>query len=645
MHLRASNPPPKPLMIWDGECHFCKRWIERWREITAGKVDYATYQEAAARFPEIPIEQFKRSVVLIEPDGEAFFAAEAVYRSLRYRSSRKWLAWSYDHVPGFAGISEAAYKFIARHRSHGSTFTRLLWGNDVRPPTYFWARRWFLRMLGLAYLIAFVSLWVQIDGLVGSDGVSPVSRFLPAVQQQLGTDAYFLLPTLCWFDSSNAFLHFLCSGGIVLSLLLIFGVAPALSLAALFVFYLSLTIAGQVFLNFQWDVLLLETGFLSIFLAPWRLWPRELMWWPGSATAATAYPVSRTGLFLLKFLLFKLMLMSGVVKLTSGDDSWGWLNHSFHWSALTALDYHYWSQPLPTVFAWWADKTPEWFKHFSVAFCLAVEIIVPFFIWAPRRPRLIAAGLIIFLQIVIALTGNYCFFNLLTIALCLLLIDDAAIGRSVEGRARASLASQELRPPNARLITSRLLAYATIAVIAVTFPINAWLIFSAFKPQSRPPGLLANLYEQLEAFRIVNGYGLFRVMTKDRGEIVIEGSTDGIDWKPYEFKWKPGDVKRAPGWCAPHQPRLDWQMWFAALESPEQNPWLVGLIVRLLEGSRDVSGLLARNPFPDKPPQYIRAMFYRYRFTNSEEHRQTGAWWTRQELREYLPTISRDQLR
>jgi lipase maturation factor 1 len=645
MHLRASNPPPKPLMIWDGECHFCKRWIERWREITAGKVDYATYQEAAARFPEIPIEQFKRSVVLIEPDGEAFFAAEAVYRSLRYRSSRKWLAWSYDHVPGFAGISEAAYKFIARHRSHGSTFTRLLWGNDVRPPTYFWARRWFLRMLGLAYLIAFVSLWVQIDGLVGSDGVSPVSRFLPAVQQQLGTDAYFLLPTLCWFDSSNAFLHFLCSGGIVLSLLLIFGVAPALSLVALFVFYLSLTIAGQVFLNFQWDVLLLETGFLSIFLAPSRLWPRELMWWAGSATAATAYPVSRTGLFLLKFLLFKLMLMSGVVKLTSGDDSWGWLNHSFHWSALTALDYHYWSQPLPTVFAWWADKTPEWFKHFSVAFCLAVEIIVPFFIWAPRRPRLIAAGLIIFLQIVIALTGNYCFFNLLTIALCLLLIDDAAIGRSVEGRARASLASQELRPPNARLITSRLLAYAAIAVIAVTFPINAWLIFSAFKPQSRPPGLLANLYEQLEAFRIVNGYGLFRVMTKDRGEIVIEGSTDGIDWKPYEFKWKPGDVKRAPGWCAPHQPRLDWQMWFAALESPEQNPWLVGLIVRLLEGSRDVSGLLARNPFPDKPPQYIRAMFYRYRFTNSEEHRQTGAWWTRQELREYLPTISRDQLR
>jgi len=649
---RVSNPPPKPLMIWDGECHFCKRWIERWREMTAGKIDYATYQEAAARFPEIPVAQFKRAVALVEQDGETFFAAEAVYRSLRYRPSRKWLAWSYDHVPGFAAISETAYKFIARHRGLGSTLTRLLWGKDVRPPTYFWARRWFLRALGLIYLIAFVSLWVQVDGLVGSNGMSPVSQFLAAVRQQLGPDAYFLLPTLCWLDASNAFLHFLCGGGVVLSLLLIFGIAPALSLVALFVFYLSLTVAGQVFLNFQWDVLLLETGFLSIFLAPWRLWPRDLLLWRGLATPVTATtsaiasPVSRAGLFLLKFLLFKLMLMSGVVKLTSGDDSWGWVNHSFHWTALTGLDYHYWSQPLPTVFAWWTDKSAEWFKHFSVAFCLAVEIIAPFLIWAPRRPRLIAGGLMIFLQIVIGLTGNYCFFNLLTIALCLLLIDDAAIGtfrRDI--RAPISGAPNASRARTDRALPNQLCSYAAIAVIVVTLPINAWLIFSAFKPQSRPPGWFANFYEQLEAFRIVNGYGLFRVMTKDRCEIVIEGSADGIEWLPFEFKWKPGDVKRAPGWCAPHQPRLDWQMWFAALEAPQQNPWLIGLIVRLLEGSRDVNGLLASNPFAGKPPRYIRAMFYRYRFTTSEERRQTGAWWKRQELREYLPTISQDQLR
>src|SRR5438876_8983888 len=259
--FRVSNPPPKPLMIWDGECLFCKMWIERWREITAGKVGYAAYQQAASQFPEIPLDQFKHAMAFIEPDGKTSFAAEAVYRSLQYRSSRKWLEWSYDHVPGFAEVSELAYRFIARQRKVGSAVTRLLWGNDVWPPTYFWAQRWFLRALGLIYLIAFMSLWVQVDGLVGGDGVSPVNQFLPAVYERFGRSAYSLLPTLCWFNSSNSFLHFLCSGGVVLSLLLIVGIAPALSLVALFVFYLSLILAGQTFLSFQLDILLLETGF------------------------------------------------------------------------------------------------------------------------------------------------------------------------------------------------------------------------------------------------------------------------------------------------------------------------------------------------------------------------------------------------
>src|SRR5262249_35565313 len=273
---------------------------------------------------------------------------------------------------------------VARHRKFASAVTRLLWGKDVRRPTYFWAQRWFLRALGAIYLIAFLSLWVQVDGLVGSNGMSPVNQFLPAVRGQVGPEAYGLLPTLCWFNSSDTFLHFLCGSGVLISLLLIFGIAPAVSLVALFVLYLSLTIAGQVFFNFQWDVLLLETGFLSIFFAPWQLWPRELVLWGRSPSSATSSPVSGPGLFLHELLLFKLMLMSGVVKLTSGDDSWGWVNHSVHWSALTALDYHYWSQPLPTVFGWLADESPEWFKHFSVAFCLVIEIVVPFFIWAPR---------------------------------------------------------------------------------------------------------------------------------------------------------------------------------------------------------------------------------------------------------------------
>jgi predicted DCC family thiol-disulfide oxidoreductase YuxK len=614
-HPRVSSPPLKPLLIWDGDCHFCSRWVERWRVITGGGADDATFQEIDDRFPEISREQFQRSLVYIDSEGRVFFAAEAVFRSLVLRRSRKWLAWSYDHVPGFAAISESLYRLVARHRGLASALTRLLWGKDVRPPTYFWARRWFLRLVGLIYLIAFVSLWVQIDGLVGADGISPVSQFLPYVRQQIGTHAWSMLPTLCWFNSSNAFLHFLCGGGVVFSIVLIAGVAPAICLVALFIFYLSLTIAGQAFLSFQWDILLLEAGFLSIFLAPWQLWPKR----------GREPPVSKPAILLLKLLLFKLMVMSGVVKLTSGDPCW--------WD-LSALDYHYWSQPLPTVFGWWADQHPQWLKHFSVVFCLVVEIIVPIFIWAPRRLRLFACGLLVFLQIVIALTGNYCFFNLLTIALCLVLIDDAVVGtarRAVRGA------------PGGRALPFSI--YGAIAVVIVTLPINTWLIYSAFEPEAQPPHLLDRLQSYLERFRIVNGYGLFRVMTKDRKEIVIEGSADGIEWLPYEFKWKPGDVMRVPGWCAPHQPRLDWQMWFAALGSPQERLWFQNLVYRLLQGKSDVTALFARNPFPNAPPRYIRAIFYRYHFTTGAEHRQTGAWWKRQELGEYLPSVSLDQFR
>jgi len=606
-------------MIWDGECHFCRLWIERLDAITGNRVDYAIYQEVAKRFPEIQPEQFQRSVVLVETDGKVYFAAEAVYHSLGYRATRKWLEWSYRHIPGFGAISEATYSSISRHRQFGSVVTHVLWGENVQPPTYIWTQRWFLRALGLVYLIAFISFWVQADGLVGNNGVLPIDQFLPAAREVLGSKSFTTLPTLCWLNASNGFLHFLCGGGVLLSLLLMFGVGPAFCLILLFVFYLSVTIAGQTFLSFQWDILLLETGFLAIFFAPWQFWPKR------RAVAA----VSGISLFLLKLLLFKLMVMSGIVKLTSGDDSW--------WN-LTALDYHYWSQPLPTIFAWWADKHPAWFKHFSVGFCLVVEIIVPFFMWTPRRVRLIACGLVIFLQLSIAITGNYCFFNLLTIALCLLLIDDGVIraGR----RVRTRLARQELRPPKNGGVMQRVAFVTALVVLVVTLPLNAWLIFTAFKPEAEWPRLLGAVYEGVEPFRIVNGYGLFRVMTKDRREIVIEGSSDGIDWKPYEFKWKPGDVKRAPGWCAPHQPRLDWQMWFAALGGPQQNQWFLHLVLCLLQGKRDVSGLLAHDPFPTAPPRYIRASFFRYRFTSTDERRQSGAWWKREELGEYLPEVS-----
>ena len=635
--MRVSNPPPKPVLIWDGECLFCRRWIERWKEITGVDVDYETSQNLGERFPEIPREEFERSVILIEPDGAVSSGAKAVFRSLRSRRSKKWLAWSYEHVPGFAALSEAFYRIIAANRRFASRVTSWLWGKDVRPPTYFAARRWFLRALGLIFLIAFVSLWIQIDGLIGSNGIASVSQLLPAAHTQLGDRAFWVLPTLCWLNSSDAFLHFLCSGGIVLSLFLIFGIAPALSLVGLVIFYLSFAATSDgvlnPFLSYQWDTLLIEAGFLAIFLAPWRLW------W----TKANEPPVSRAAMFLLKLLFFKLMLMSGVVKLSSyqllqdpAEDTW--------WN-LTALNYHYWSQPLPTVIGWWANQSPEWFRRFSVAFCLVVEIIVPFFIWAPRRLRLLACALLIFLQVVIGLTGNYNFFNLLTIALCLLLIDDSVICRGSSSLPRGTLAASPTVARGIRKLADRLSTYAAIAVIVFTLPINLRLIYSAFEPEEEWSPLLGGINTRVEPFRAVNGYGLFRVMTKDRKEIVIEGSADGSEWKPYEFKWKPGDVMRAPGWCQPHQPRLDWQMWFAALGNPRERVWFSQLIIALLRDKAPVTALFEKNPFAESPPRYVRATIYRYRFTTAEEHRQTGAWWKREELGEYLPSVSLEDIR
>jgi predicted DCC family thiol-disulfide oxidoreductase YuxK len=625
--VRAA--PPKPLLIFEGNCHFCRRWIERWRELTAGAVEYAPSQEVAQRFPEIPPEAFDKAVQFIETDGIVFSGAEAVFRSLGHTRGRKWMTWSYERMPGFAAVTEAAYRLIARHRRIASFCTRLLWGEDVRQPAYFASRRWFLRSLGGIYLIAFVSLWMQVDGLIGERGILPVADYLPATRAHFGDKALFFLPTLCWLNSSDAFLHFLCGAGAVVSVLLIAGFLPVVSLILLFVLYLSLTIAGQTFLSFQWDILLLETGFLAIFFAPAR-------WRIGQVSDAA---VSRAGHFLLKLLLFKLMLMSGVVKLTSGDDSW--------WN-LTALDYHYWTQPLPTVFGWWAHQSPEWFRKFSTFFVLFVESVVPFFIWAPRRVRYIACALLIVFQIAIALTGNYCFFNLLSIALCLLLIDDAIwvrkrsmVGRdSVEPSQMApligNLGSTESRPTvwaNGRRITE-------VCALLVLLPLNAMLIFSAFKPHVVVPGPIGTLYDYVEPFRIANGYGLFRVMTKSRLEIIVEGSADGIDWLPYEFKWKPGDVNQPPHWAAPHQPRLDWQMWFAALGTYRQNPWFLGLTRELLSNNPEVTALLAHNPFPDKPPLFVRSIVYDYRFTSVAERRSTGAWWKREERGEYLPAVS-----
>ncbi len=606
---KVNRPPAQPLMVFDGDCHFCRRWIERWREMTGGRVEYLPSQKVASRFPEIPAEEWANAVQLIEPDGTVYRAAEAVFRALSYGRRGAWLSVLYDRLPGFAPVTEAAYRMVAGSRTAASRATRLLWGTDVRRPTYAAARELFLRALGAIYLVAFVSFWVQAEGLVGSRGILPVADFLEAARAHFGGSAPGSLPTLFWLDASDATLHLLCAAGVVLSLCLLAGFAPVISLIGLFLAYLSLTVGGQAFLSFQWDILLIETGFCAIFLAP-------AGWW---LSRARTRPVSRAGLFLLKLLLFKLMFMSGAVKLTSGDPSW---------AGLSALNYHYETQPLPTVLGWWMAQGPGWLKAGTTFFILFAELAVPFLIWAPRRLRLIAASLLAGLQLGIMLTGNFAFFNLLALALGLLLLDDTILGRR---RPQAG------PPPDGFGLWWR---RAGALVLLLTLPFHLVLIVSSVRPTLEWPRPVTRAYAVLAPFHIVNGYGLFRVMTRTRPEIVIEGSADGIDWKPYEFRWKPGPLDGAPRWVAPHQPRLDWQMWFAALGRYDMNPWFLRLLERLFENEPSVTGLLAKNPFPGEPPRYLRARLFRYHFTDPATRRETGAWWRAHELGEYIPTVS-----
>ncbi|CAN5642373.1 lipase maturation factor family protein [soil metagenome] len=603
-HCTVANPPSKPLMIFDGDCHFCRRWVERWREITGDRVEYATSQEVSQRFPEIPQSEFANAVQLVEPSGEVFRGAAAVFRSLGKAGGRRWMAAGYERVPGVAPVTEAAYAVIARNRQLASTATRWLWGNDVRRPTYYHARRWFLRALGLVYLIAFISVWVQVEGLMGEHGLTPAGEMLSLSREMSGggtAGLWLKQPTLCWISSSGAMLHALCAAGAIAAALLTFGLLPVPALLVCFGCYLSLMVPGEVFFSYQWDILLLETGFVALFVTPLQ----------SSMAAGRDAPVSRIGWFLVTFLLFKLMFMSGVVKLTSGDETW--------WNAI-ALDYHYWTQPLPTLLAWFADKNPEWLKKAAVAATLLIETVVPFFIWAPRRLRHSAAAVMILLQVGIALTGNYGFFNLLPAVLCLLLFDDTLW----RGR-HAGIISHRETP-----------TWIPAVVLAVTLPLNLWLISTAF---GQPPRWAKPLYSLFEPFRIANGYGLFRVMTKERPEIVFEGTADGVNWRPYEFRWKPGNPMRPPQWNAPHQPRLDWSMWFAALGSRRDRLVVARLTRALLRNEPAVLGLLGENPFADTPPASVRATIFDYRFTSSEERRRTGAWWKRDEGAELLPPV------
>ena len=489
--------------------------------------------------------------------------------------------------------------------------------------------RWlFLRGLAAAHLAAFVSLWLQVDGLLGSRGILPVQRYLETTRRRRGGPDPLRVPTLFWASDADLALHLACGAGVAFSILLALGVAPAPSLVALWALYLSFAAVGQVFLSYQWDILLLEASLLALLVAPWGLLPASGVGPLPVPAGAAGGSVSAVGLLLLWWLLFRLVFQSGVGKLTSGDRAW---------RDLEAVRFHWWTQPLPAWTAWFVDKLPRSFHRAATLATHVLEIGFPLLLLGPREVRLVAVGGTVFLQLLILATGNYNFFNLLTIALSVLLVDDAAWRTLMPGGVADAVAGP------AGAVDGSAAPVRTAVGLAVGAPVLAVSgahVWRTFRPGAGLPRWLRALVRAVQPFRSVNSYGLFRVMTKRRPEILVQGSRDGETWETYEFRWKPGDPARRPRFCEPHQPRLDWQMWFAALDSFQRAPWFRAFLTRLLEGSAPVRKLLARDPFPDRPPTYVRAELYEYRFTGWEEWRRTGRWWKRDRVGRYAPVLT-----
>jgi hypothetical protein len=287
---------------------------------------------------------------------------------------------------------------------------------------------------------------------------------------------------------------------------------------------------------------------------------------------------------------------------------------------------HYWTQPIPTWTAWYAHHLPMAFQKFSCFVMFVIELGFPFLIFLPRQPRYLAFFGLFGLQLVIAATGNFAYFNVLAMVLCIPLLDDSFFPRLAR---RLATKRSRLRWPR----------WITVPAGTVILLVSTMILCGSLGWRPDWPRPLRDLHEALYPFRSIGSYGLFANMTETRPEIVVEGSDDGVTWQAYEFKWKPGDLNRPPGFVAPHQPRLDWQMWFAALGNYRGNAWFMNFLVRLLQGSKPVLDLMEYNPFPDHPPAIVRAVYYQYYFTSPEERRETGAWWKREQVGLYCPPI------
>ena len=487
-----------------------------------------------------------------------------------------------------------------------------------RSRSSFWLTRFaILRLLGFVYFFAFLSAARQVVPLLGSDGLTPATSWMRYVANALGSGfaGFLQYPSLFWAGASDRALVAVAWLGAGLSLFVIAGFANGILLGVLWLLYMSFVHVGQEWYAYGWEIQLLETGFLAIFLCPLldpRPFPRR--------------PPPRLVLWLFGWLIFRIMLGAGLIKIR-GDSCW---------RDLTCLDHHYLTQPIPNPLSPWFHFHPPLVHKLEAAYNHVVELGACWLALAPDRWRRlrVAGGLaMLAFQISLILSGNLSFLNYLTIVPVLACFDDAFLRRFLPGHVRAAAAHAAETAVESR--TGRVAATALAALVAVlSIPVAVNLL--------SPDQVMNTSFDSLD---LVNTYGAFGTVGRERFEIVFEGTRDAIPgdsarWTAYEFPAKPGDPVRRPAFIAPYQPRLDWSIWFAAMSTPDQYPWTLHFIWKLLHGDRGMLSLLANDPFPGTPPRWIRASYYRYEFARNGEA--GHAWWKRERLGNWLPPLSAD---
>lgn len=456
----------------------------------------------------------------------------------------------------------------------------------------------FPRLLGLIYFFALGALLLQVRGLIGKNGILPLSQYLQLMRGSFYNKSklYFNTPSVFWFNSSDLALMGVLGAGVAISILLILGFVPSLLLLLLYIIHLSIKTAGQDFLSFGWEAFLLEITAQAFFMSLTSI-PNIMIW------------------ISINFLLFRFHLQAGFIKLQSQDPNW---------RNLTATAYHYQTQPIPNTIAWYFHKLPLAFHKFSTALTLGIELVVPFGIFLTDTIRFGVFCCFFFLQFMIWFTGNFSYLNHLSAVFSTLLISNKFLSTFIS--------PQSIPVVNESYILDIILS----GVGAIFILLQIVRLWHQFAPSRRLNAIL----NCVSPFCLANRYTIFARMTTERFEVVVEGSEDGITWKEYLFKYKPSELSRRPRRCSPYQPRLDWQIWFLPFRDYYEENWFQQFLYHLLMGTPEVISLLRHNPFPTHPPKFVRSHLYEYEFSSFQEKKHFGTWWKRTLINSYSPTMS-----